>query len=343
MREVDIHEVLEFHDRAQIVTVLDRKWIVSVAPNESWYGRLPFHIYRPTEVLNQFCGKGEIEPIEDLQLEMNQLRTDRRWAALMALNPVLFYNDGLIDPDKIKVGPGELNAVNGDPRDIIWQLEIKDVPQSSVRETAEIAQDIVRASGISDSFAGGDAGSQATATGVQLQLARASARIQLKTHRLEIELFKPLGRHWVAMNQRHIISERQPVRLPMPPEPGQPDRRWAWNRLGPNELMGEFDIDIDGGSTTPENVPQKRQDAQIKTRAARVAGGGDVGAAAVPDLDPRGLGVEEPGDVRDDGRPADPAGGVAGHRAALVGGWDGSAAGDAACPGELAGGSAGAG
>jgi hypothetical protein len=265
MREVDIHEVLEFHDRAQIVTVLDRKWIVSVAPNESWYGRLPFHIYRPTEVLNQFCGKGEIEPIEDLQLEMNQLRTDRRWAALMALNPVLFYNDGLIDPDKIKVGPGELNAVNGDPRDIIWQLEIKDVPQSSVRETAEIAQDIVRASGISDSFAGGDAGSQATATGVQLQLARASARIQLKTHRLEIELFKPLGRHWVAMNQRHIISERQPVRLPMPPEPGQPDRRWAWNRLGPNELMGEFDIDIDGGSTTPENVPQKRQDAQIKT------------------------------------------------------------------------------
>jgi hypothetical protein len=26
-------------------------------------------------------GKGEIEPIEDLQIEMNQIRTDRRWNA----------------------------------------------------------------------------------------------------------------------------------------------------------------------------------------------------------------------------------------------------------------------
>lgn len=262
-RESDIHEVLEYHDRAQIVTVLDRKWIVSVIPNETYYGRLPFHIFRPTEVLNQFVGKGEIEPIEDLQLEMNMMRTDRRWAALMALNPVLFYDDGMIDPDKIKVGPGELNAVNGNPRDIIWALEIKDVPQSSVRETAEIAQDIVRTSGISDQFAGGDAGAQATATGVQLQLARASARIQLKTHRAEIELMKPLARHWLALNQRHVINTRD-VQAPAPPVAGEPERRWAWFKLGPNELAGEFDIEVDGGSTTPENVPQKRQDAQIK-------------------------------------------------------------------------------
>jgi hypothetical protein len=262
-RQPDIHEVIEYHDRSRIVTVLDRKWVVSVVPNETWYGRLPFHIYRPTEVLNQFVGKGEIEPIEDLQLEMNMLRTDRRWAALLALNPILFAQEGMVDPDKIKIGPGEINMVNGDPRDLIWQLDINDVPQSSVRETAEIANDIVRTSGISDSFAGGDAGSQATATGVQLQLARASARIQLKTHRAEIELMKPLGKHWVALNQRHVVKTRD-VEAPAPPVPGQPERRWAWFKLGPNELAGEFDVEIDGGSTTPENVPQKRQDAQIK-------------------------------------------------------------------------------
>ena len=263
-RDADVHEVIEYHDRAQIVTVLDRKWIVSVVPNETNYGRLPFHIYRPTEVPGQFVGKGEIEPIEDLQMEMNQLRTDRRWAALMALNPVLFYNDGLIDPDTIKVGPGELNAVNGDPRDIIWQLDIKDVPQSSVRETAEIATDIVRTSGISDTFTGGDAGSQATATGVQLQLARASARIQNKTRRLELELIKPIGEHWVRLNQRHILEQRE-IAVPAPPEADGPERAWSHYKLGPAELAGKFEIEVDGGSTTPENVPQKRQDAQIKT------------------------------------------------------------------------------
>lgn len=262
MQGNDIHEVLEYHDRAQIVTILNRKHIVAVVPNEANYGRLPFQCWRPTEVPNQFVGKGEIEPVEDPLREMNMMRTDRRWSDLVAMNPPLFYNDGLIDPEQIKLGPGELNPVNGDPRDIIHQVDIKGPQNSTYRETAEIAADIVRASGISDTFAGGEAGSSETATGVQLQLARASARIQNKTRRAEIELIKPLGEHWVRLNQRHIIEQRE-IRIPAPPVPGEPERAWAQIQLGPNELAGAFDIDVDGGSTTPENVPQMRQDAQI--------------------------------------------------------------------------------
>ncbi len=256
-----IHEVLEYHDRGQIVTVLDRRFIVRVIPNETWYGRLPFPIYRPTEVPNQMVGKGEIEPGEDLFEEVNQMRTDRRWAALMRLNPPLFYQSGVVDPDKIRVGPGEMNEVIGSPQELIWPLEIGDVPGSSYRETAEIASDIVRMSGISDAFAGGDSAAE-TATGIQLQLARASARIQLKTQRAEKELIKPLAEHWVALNQRHILEAREVV-TPAPPVPGQPERAWAFYRVGPQELAGHFAVDPDGGSTSPENVPQKRQDAQF--------------------------------------------------------------------------------
>jgi hypothetical protein len=171
----DINEIVEYHDRGKVVTVLNRKWIVEVIPNEANYGRLPFPVYRPTEVPNQMVGKGEIEPVEDLQREMNMMRTDRRWSDLVSMNPPIFYNDGLIDPEQIKIGPGEMNPVNGDPRDIIHQIDLKGPQNSSYRETAEIAADIVRASGISDTFAGGEAGSAATATGVQFQLARASA------------------------------------------------------------------------------------------------------------------------------------------------------------------------
>jgi hypothetical protein len=192
-------------------------------------------------------GKGEIEPVEDLQREMNMMRTDRRWSDLVSMNPPIFYNDGLIDPEQIKIGPGEMNPVNGDPRDIIHQIDLKGPQNSSYRETAEIAADIVRASGISDTFAGGEAGSAATATGVQFQLARASARIQNKTRRAEVELIKPLGEHWVRLNQRHIIEQRE-VRIPAPPVPGEPERSWAQIQLGPNELAGNFDIEVDGGS-----------------------------------------------------------------------------------------------
>jgi hypothetical protein len=75
-----INEVIEYHDRARIVTVLNRKWVVSIVPNEANYGRLPFCCFRPTEVPGQFVGKGEIEPVEDPLREMNMMRTDRRWS-----------------------------------------------------------------------------------------------------------------------------------------------------------------------------------------------------------------------------------------------------------------------
>jgi hypothetical protein len=104
-RETDVHEVIEYHDRGQIITILDRQWVVMIQENETNYGILPFQIYRPTEVLNQFVGKGEIEPVEDPIEEMNDIRTDRRWNAAMSQAPVLFYNDGMIDPDQIRVGP----------------------------------------------------------------------------------------------------------------------------------------------------------------------------------------------------------------------------------------------
>ena len=262
-RDTDIHEVIEYHDGGSIVTVLDRNWIVSIVVNEAWWGRLPFQCYRPTEILNQMVGKGEIEPIEDLQREMNMLRTNRMWNALTVLHKAMAYNDGIVDPKKIKLGPGALIPVNGDPNDLLKEIEFGEIPFSSYREAQEIQADIERTSGISDSSSGADAGSQQTATGIQLVQAAANARIQNKTRRVEVEVIKPQARHWVCLNQRHILENRT-IRVPAPPTPDEPERRWTWFKLGPNELMGEFDIEPEGGSTTPDNVPQKRQDAQIK-------------------------------------------------------------------------------
>ena len=268
-RDTDIHEVLEYHDGATITTILDRKWIVLTAQNNAYYGRLPFQAYRPTVVLNQMVGKGEIEPIEDLQREMNMLRTNRMWNSLMVLHKVFAYNDGIVDPDKLKLGPGALWPVNGDPKDLLMPIEIPDIPFSSYREAQEIQGDIFRTSAIDDTGAG--ATSNSTATGVQLAMSMANARIQNKTRRLEVEVIKQQARHWICLNQRHILEARD-VRLPVPPTPDEPERRWAWFQLGPNELAGEFDIEPEGGSTTPDNVPQKRQDAQLKLAVLQGAG-----------------------------------------------------------------------
>lgn len=262
-RDPDIHEVLEYEDGCHIVTVLDRKWIVAVQENEAYYGRHIYQCYRPTQVLGQLHGKGVIEPIEDLQLEINMLRTNRMWNAIMVLHQAYAYNDGLIDPHRVKIGPGALIPVNGDPKEVLHPLTQGDIPNSSYREAAEIQADIERTSGISDSTSGADTGAAQTATGIQLVQASANARIQLMTRRAEVELIREGARHWIALNQLHIVEHRE-VQVPAPPSPDEPERRHLWLKLGPRELAGEFDIEPEGGSTTPENIPQMRQDAQIK-------------------------------------------------------------------------------
>jgi hypothetical protein len=262
-RDTDIHEVLEYEDGCHIVTVLDRQWIVMIQENEAFYGRHIYQCYRPTQVLGSLHGKGVIEPIEDLQLEINMLRTNRMWNAIMVLHQAYAYNDGLIDPHRIKIGPGALIPVNGDPKEILHPLTQGDIPNSSYREAAEIQADIERTSGISDSTSGADTGAAQTATGIQLVQASANARIQLMTRRAEVELIREGARHWIALNQLHVLENRE-VQVPAPPTPEEPERRYLWLQCGPRELAGEFDIEPEGGSTTPENVPQMRQDAQIK-------------------------------------------------------------------------------
>jgi hypothetical protein len=91
-------------------------------------------------------GIGEIEPIEDLAEEMNTLRSQRRDAATMALNAPYAYYDGLVDPADLKWGPNVAIPVPGDPRELLFQLPVKDVPASGYQEAAEIKADIEQAS-----------------------------------------------------------------------------------------------------------------------------------------------------------------------------------------------------
>jgi hypothetical protein len=259
-----VHEVWQFHDGKRVITILDRQWPVAVAENPAWHGRMPFHIFRPTEVLHQFCGKGEIEPMEDLQHEMNMLRTDRRWNALLKLHQAYFYDDGVVDPGDMKIGPGALIPVNagGIPlSQLVHPVSVGDIPNSGYQEEMALQQDIERVTGISDPVSG-RSGAEETATGVQLLQAAAGLRIQNKTRRIELELIKPAAQDWLALNQQRITEARDVV-IPSLPEHGEPERRWAWRKIGPEELAGEFDIEPDGGSTAPENVPQMRADAQI--------------------------------------------------------------------------------
>jgi hypothetical protein len=198
-----------------------------------------------------------------LQEEMNTMRRQRRDKTTISINMPFAFSDGAIDPDNFVFAPNKAIPVQGllDPREVLMPLTTPDTPDSAYRETEELRADIERATGLSDSMQGGQATAE-TATGAQLQVAAANIRIQLMTLRIEKEVVKPTARSWVAMNQKEIKEPKDIRGEPEPMAEGQTVPRYKWFQIGPGELEGEFLIDVQGGSTSPMNVPEQQQRAQ---------------------------------------------------------------------------------
>ena len=259
-----LHEVWEFHDGERMITVLDRQIPVLAAGNPAWHGEIPFAVFRPTTAgIKQLHGIGLIEPIEHLQREVNTLRSQRRDNAALKLMQVFAFNDGVIEPGDLKFFPGAAIPVNGEPRDMLYPINVGDIPNSGYQEEANLVADIERTTGISDTVTGAEGGGGQTATGVQLVQAAAGVRIQKQSRRMELELITRQARQAVALNQQRIVSPR-PVPVKPAPTPGRLDPAWENRMLGPAELNGQFSIKPLGGSISPDSVAQKRQDAQFK-------------------------------------------------------------------------------
>ncbi len=256
-RNDSLHEVWEYHDGTEVITILDREIVVQKGPNPAWHGDLMFHAFRPTTSgVKELTGIGEVEPIEHLQIEMNTLRSQRRDNATITLQRAYAYAEGFVDPDNLKVGPGVAIPVNGDPRELLFPLPVQDIPASGYQEEANLIADIERVTGLRDQ---GSTGSD-TATGAQIVQQASSVRIRNKARRLHAEIVTPQTDQWILLNQQHVVDRT----LTMPEseaEPGVRSQKWKHVKLGPAELAGDmYALPVDEGSTMPDNVAQMRQD-----------------------------------------------------------------------------------
>lgn len=248
------HEIWEYHNGGEVITILDSEVPVRIAPNPTPDGSKPFQVYRPTSVPGRMVGIGEIEPIMDLQLEINTLRGQRRDAATMALGRGYAFDETQVAAEDLKIGPNLAIPVNGSPRDFLMPLPIADVPASGYQEEDQIKQDIDATSGISEAISGASSQDQ-TATGAQLSFQAAGRRIDNKRDRFVREIVLATAAQFVAHNQARIADTRDIV---------VPDGMHGWmvKQLSPNELRGRFACKIDDDASKAENVPQDRNDAQ---------------------------------------------------------------------------------
>ena len=259
-RGEQLHEGWEFHDGEDVITILDRCIPVQAGPNPYWHGKMPFDIYRPTMVPNELCGIGEPEAIEDLQEEMNALRSQRRDNATLVLQRPLAYFDGLVNTDDVWMAPGAMIPTDADPREVLFPIPLQDIPGSSYQEEMRLQGDIMRVTGINDMEAGaGDDGAQTTATGAQLVHAAANVRIANKTMLLVTEYITPQAEQTLALYQQKVTSTKYVAGPPRPGEGG--GSTWRFYVFGPETLQDDWLIEADGGSMAAKNTPQDRDDA----------------------------------------------------------------------------------
>jgi hypothetical protein len=263
MGSSDLHEVLEYHDRERVYTVLDRCILVQDGANPHHHGDLPFQIYRPTRVPSEFCGVGEIEPIAHLQFELNTMRSQRRDAATLALNRGYFYQKGSIQKRDMVMGPGAMVPTTMDPRESIWPMPIQDIPASSVSEEEALKGDIVLTSGISETVAGTSSPSASTtATQVQLVQNAAGERIRLKAKNLVKETVTPATAQWRELYIQKLPAKAQKMRVPDTSTPSG----YSFIEISRKDFQN-VDVVPEAGSTAPENEAEKKANAMQFTQA----------------------------------------------------------------------------
>jgi hypothetical protein len=251
-----VYEVWEFHKGDQVITVLGRQLPVQAGLNPFWHGRINFQIFRPTKVLHEMVGMSEPEAIEDLQAEMNAMRSQRRDNATLVLQRPFAYFEGLGDPNDFKFGPGQMWGVDGDPRELIFPIPMQDIPFSSYQEEDRLQRDIERVTGIDDTVSGGsgDSGAAETATGVQLVQAAAGVRIKSKAKRLVQECVKLQSQDFLELYQQKLTDPEY-----VPGE--QTGEGWRSMMLGPDKISGWFDMEVEDDSMMADNPAQRVEEA----------------------------------------------------------------------------------
>lgn len=218
----------------------------------------PFVMIPNYEVPDYFYPMGELEAIEPLQMELNQTRTQmmnhrKRFSRKWLYKESAFDADGRSalesDEDNIMVpviSEENINSVVGPMPAIIS-------PPEFYNQSELISGDIDRVSGVSEYQRGSLPEIRRTATEAGIIQDAANARSSDKLALIERSIAE-VARRLVALAQEFMTGEAA-VRV------AGTGAKQVWLNFDKDYLQGEFDFEVEGGSTQPVNETVRRQQA----------------------------------------------------------------------------------
>lgn len=217
----------------------------------------PFVMLRNYDVPDEFYPIGDLEMLEPIQRELNEIRSDmmnhrkrykRAWVAKRQA----------LDPEARRVLESDIdNRIVYTDDDMPLSEIIQPIPISSLDSqmygyTQTIEGDVELVSGVSEYQRGAMSETRRTATEAAMIQDSVNARSQDKLGTLEIWLAQ-VGESVLKLMQTFLEGE-QAVRIAGPE--GQ-----LWQTVSRDQIEGEFDYEVEAGSTQPRNESMRRQQA----------------------------------------------------------------------------------
>jgi hypothetical protein len=282
-KEDSFVEVWEFYDIPKgtmcIFAEGSDKFLVQPTKIPFAFGH-PFVMLRNYEVPEHFYPLGELEAIEGLQHELNETRTQmmnhrkrfsRKW----------LYKESAFDPDgRAMLESDEDNVlvpvVGDEPLGgVITPMPAVINPPEFYNQSSLIAGDMDRVSGVSDYMRGAMPEIRRTATEAAIAQDASNARAADKLAIIELEIAACAGR-LVALAQQYMTGTQVARVVGSNAIP-------LWVQFDRDYIAGEFDFEVEAGSTQPVNESFRRQMAlQMVDAMAPFAQAGviDMGALA---------------------------------------------------------------
>jgi hypothetical protein len=252
-------EIWEFYDidRGTISIFCDGSDKFLVTPTEIPFAfGHPFVMLRNYEIPEHFYPMGELEAIEPLQMELNETRTQmmnhrKRFSRKWLYKESAFDAEGRSalesDEDNVLVPVISEEGLGG----VVAPMPAVISPPEFYNQSSLITNDIDRISGISEYARGALPEIRRTATEAGIIQDAANARASDKLAIIE-KAIADAARRLVMLAQQYMTGE-QAVRV------AGRDATNVWVDFDRDYIQGEFDFEVEGGSTQPVNESFRRQ------------------------------------------------------------------------------------
>lgn len=250
----DLVEILEYWEKDRLIVIANRNIILRDTPNPYHHKEIPFVELDDYRDPHRLYGQSELSVIDPLQREVNSIRNQRRDYDNLALNPVILMVPGTLrNPNSAVMAPASVWMVSD--LNSISTFELPQLQGSAVQIEQQTAQDIKMTVAIDEIGIGllPDNPQRRSATEVVTAQSMAGKRFAIKIALLE-EAVKKIGFLVFAMDQQFLDQERM---IQIVGERGATE----WVQLSPEDIRGDYYVDIETGSMLPKDEIAQRQEA----------------------------------------------------------------------------------